>query len=70
MIERIDLFVTVLGICYGAVLIWAAFAHNALTEALRIDALFMPRPTAATRPLNLVAGIVVAGYCLHSLLGG
>lgn len=68
MNQRIDLVVTITGIAYGAVLIWAFFVSNAFTEAMRIDALLFPRPTASTRSLNLVTGIVVAGYCIHSLL--
>jgi len=62
--------VTLLGIAYGAVLIWTAFVSNRFTEAIRIDNLFMSRPSEATRPLNLAAGIVIAGYSLYSLFKG
>ena len=68
MIGQIDMIVTLLGIGYGAVLILAAFVSNKITEALRIDAFFMPKPSETTRPLNLVAGIAIAGYSLYSLL--
>lgn len=70
MIERLDLFVTLLGIAYGGVLIWAFFVSNPFTEAMRIDALLLPKPSASTRPLNLAAGILVAGYCVYSLVAG
>ena len=68
MIGQMDLIVTLLGICYGVVLILAAFVSNRITEAIRIDALFMPKPSETTRPLNLAAGIAIAGYSLYSLL--
>jgi len=68
MIGQMDLIVTLLGICYGVVLIWAAFVSNRITEAIRIDALFMPKSSESTRPLNLVAGIAIAGYSIYSLL--
>ena len=70
MIGKMDMIVTLLGICYGAVLIWAAFVSNKITEAIRIDALFMPKPSETTRPLNLIIGILVAGYSIYSLLKG
>lgn len=70
MIDRIDLFVTLLGVGYGGVLIWAFFVSNAFTEAMRIDALLFPNASASTRPVNLVLGVLVAGYCAYSLLAG
>lgn len=70
MIDKMDMIVTLLGVCYGAVLILTTFVSNRFTEAVRIDALFMPKPSEATRPLNLVAGILVAGYSIYSLLKG
>jgi hypothetical protein len=70
MIGKMNLIVTILGICYGITLILAAFIRNKITEAMRIDALFMPRPTDSTRPLNLIIGILVAGYSIYSLLKG
>lgn len=68
--ENMDTVVTVIGIIYGILLILAAFVRNKVTEAFRIDALFMPKPSEATRPLNLIAGILVAGYSIYSLLKG
>ena len=54
---------------YGLVLTAVPFVRNRFTEALRIDALLMPRPTEATRLLNLAAGLLLAGYNGYSLLG-
>ncbi|MBI5327324.1 MAG: hypothetical protein HZB80_03385 [Deltaproteobacteria bacterium] len=66
--ENLDMITTWLGIFYGLVLILAAIIRNRFTEAMRIDVMFMPNPSEATRPLNLLAGIVVAGYSIYSLL--
>ena len=66
--QNMDTILTVVGIIYGALLILVAFVRNKLTESLRIDALIMPNPTEATRPLNLVAGLLFAGYSIYSLL--
>jgi hypothetical protein len=63
-----DVLVNVLGILYGALLISATFVRSRLTEAMRIDALFMKEYTEKTRPLNLLAGLLVAGYGIYSLL--
>jgi len=63
-----DVLVNVMGILYGVVLIFAAFARSAFTEAMRIDALFMRESSERTRPLNLLAGLLFAGYSLHALL--
>jgi hypothetical protein len=62
-----DLFINLLGIAYGAVLIAATFVRSRLTEAMRIDALFISTYTEKTRPVNLLAGLLVAGYAIHSL---
>lgn len=70
MIGTMDMIVTLLGICYGIILILAAFVRNKITEAMRIDALFMPNPSESTRPLNLIVGVLVAGYSIYSLLKG
>ena len=67
--KNMDFIVLVMGILYGLVLIVTTFVSNRLTEAMRIDALFMPHPTDSTRPVNLVVGILVAGYAIYSLLG-
>ncbi len=66
--KNMDTIVTVVGIIYGLVLVMATFAHHKIIEAMRVDALFMPQPTENTRPLNLVVGLLVAGYGIYSLL--
>lgn len=66
--KNLNTIVTVIGIIYGVLLILTAFVRTKLTEAFRIDALFMPQPSEASRPLNLVIGIIVAGYSIYSLL--
>lgn len=63
-----DALVNVLGCLYGLVLIFAAFMRTPLTEAMRVDALFIRQYSEKTRPLNLVAGLLVAGYGMYSLL--
>ena len=64
-----DAIVNVIGITYGLVLILATFVRTKVTESMRIDALVMPQPTESTRPVNLVAGLLIAGYAIYSLLG-
>ncbi len=66
--SQTDLLINLLGCAYGVVLIAAMFLRTPLTEAMRIDALFIPRYSEKTRPLNLLAGLLVAGYALYSLL--
>lgn len=68
--ETLDTIVTIIGIIYGVLLVLTYFVRNKVTEAFRVDALFMRNPSEATRPLNLVAGILVAGYSIYSLLKG
>ncbi len=63
-----DTIVNVIGIIYGIILILAAFVRNRVMESMRVDALFIPQPTETTRPVNLVFGILVAGYGIYSLL--
>lgn len=63
-----DVLINVLGILYGAALVSAMFLRTRLTEAMRIDALFIRECTEKTRPMNLVAGLLIAGYGLYSLL--
>lgn len=65
--KSLDTIVTALGIVYGLMLIVATFVRSAFAEAIRIDALFMPNPTDASRPLNLVIGLLIIGYMLYSL---
>ena len=64
-----DAIVNVIGITYGLVLILAAFVRTKVTESMRIDALVISQPTESTRPVNLVAGLLIAGYAIYSLLG-
>jgi len=64
----LDLIVTIGGIVYGVVLVSVVFFRNSVTEALRIDALIMPKPTDATRVLNPVIGLMLIGYNAYSLL--
>jgi hypothetical protein len=56
-------------IAYGLLLILGTFVRSKLTEALRIDALFIPQAGEKTRPLNLVLGLLIAGYGAWSLWG-
>lgn len=60
--------VNVIGIVYGIVLILAAFVRSKLLEPMRLDALFLPQPSEQTRPVNLVFGVLIAGYGIYSLL--
>lgn len=62
-----DLIVTVGGIAYGMALVSVVFFRNRVTEALRIDALLLPRLTDATRMINPVVGILLIAYNAHSL---
>ncbi len=64
-----DAVVNIIGILYGLVLILAFFVRNNVIESMRIDALFMPQATENSRPVNLIVGILVAGYGIYSLLG-
>lgn len=63
-----DITVNIIGIIYGFILILAAFVRIKGIESMRVDVLFMPQATEKTRPVNLVAGLLVAGYALYSLL--
>lgn len=65
--NNMDTIVAMGGIIYGCLLILATFVRHQVTESLRIDALFIPRPTESTRPLNLIVGLLVAGYSIYSL---
>lgn len=56
-------------IAYGVVLILGVFVRTRLTEALRVDTLFIPQASEKTRPLNLVLGLLIAGYGAWSLWG-
>lgn len=63
-----DTIVNIIGIAYGLILILAAFVRNKVLESMRVDVLFMPNPTEKTRPVNLVVGLLVAGYGIYSLV--
>jgi len=65
-----DLLINLLGCLYGLVLVSAMFMRTRFTEAMRIDALFIPAYSEKTRPLNLLAGLLVAGYAAYSLMSG
>ena len=56
-------------IAYGLVLVASMFVRTRVTEALRIDTLFIPQAGEKTRPLNLVLGLAIAGYGAWSLWG-
>lgn len=62
-----DALVNAGAIAYGALLVLAAFVRTPLTEALRVDALFIPQASEKTRPLNAVLGLAIAGYGAWSL---
>jgi hypothetical protein len=62
-----DTVVNAGAIVYGLLLVLAAFVRTPVTEALRIDALFIPQAGEKTRPLNLVLGLLIAGYGAWSL---
>ena len=66
--KNMDAVVTLGGIVYGLVLILGTFVRSRVTELLRVDALLIPQPTDSTRPLNLIVGILVAGYGAYSWL--
>ncbi len=63
-----DTIVNAGAIAYGLVLVLATFARHPLTEALRIDSLFIPQAGESSRPLNLVLGMAIAGYGAWSLM--
>jgi hypothetical protein len=63
-----ELIVTLGGIAYGTVLVSVVFLRHRVTEALRIDALMLPRMSDATRMINPVIGILLIAYNAHSLM--
>ena len=56
-------------IVYGIVLVLGALVRTPVTEALRVDTLFIPHAGEKTRPLNLLLGLLIAGYGAWSLWG-
>lgn len=67
--KNLDILVNTIGIVYGILLILTVFVRSRVTESMRIDALFVKQPTESTRPVNLLAGLLVAGYGIYSLAG-
>jgi hypothetical protein len=65
----VDTAINAGAIAYGILLILSAFVRTPLTEALRVDTLFLPQAGEKTRPLNLVFGLLIAGYGAWSLWG-
>jgi len=65
-----DTVVNAGAIAYGILLMLGTFVRTPVTEALRIDSLFIPHAGEKTRPLNLVLGLLIAGYGAWSLWGG
>ena len=63
-----DILINAGAVAYGITLVVAAFVRHPLTEAMRIDALFIPQASERTRPLNLLMGVAIAGYGAWSLL--
>ncbi len=62
-----DTWIHVLAILYGLLLMTASFRSGRLLEAMRVDALFIKAYSDKTRPLNLVIGLLVAGYAVLAL---
>ncbi|CAH2031499.1 hypothetical protein [Trichlorobacter ammonificans] len=63
--------VNIIGVLYGITLVLAAFIRgNRILESMRVDGLVMPNPTEGSRPVNLLLGLLVAGYAAYSLLKG
>ncbi len=60
--------INIIGIIYGLILILTLFVRNRFMELIRVDALFMPQPTEKTRLVNLIVGLLVAGYAIYSLM--
>jgi len=62
-----DQIVNLGAVIYGLVLVLGMFVRTPVTEALRIDALFIPQAGDSSRPLNLLLGLLIAGYGTWSL---
>jgi len=54
-------------VVYGLVLVASMFMRSPLTEALRVDALFLPQASEKSRPLTWLFGLLIAGYGAWSL---
>ena len=66
-VKNLDAIITIIGLIYGVLLISASFISTKVTEAFRIDALFMAQPSEATRKINLVAGVAIIGYNIYAM---
>jgi hypothetical protein len=64
-----DTVVNAGAVAYGIVLVLGVFVRTSVTEAMRVDTLFMPGASEKTRPVNLVLGLLIAGYGAWSLWG-
>jgi len=67
-LETIQFVFIIGGIIYGTILIAGMFVRTKFTELLRLDSVFMPRPSESTRIINLVFGILILGYNSYELL--
>lgn len=56
-------------IVYGLLLVLSMFVRTPITEALRVDTLFLPKAGEQTRLLNLLLGACISGYGVWSLFG-
>ena len=68
--KNLDMIVTILGIAYGFWLVFVFLVKSNITEPFRLDIMFLPNSSESTRLLNLLVGMLVAGYCIYSLLRG
>ncbi len=66
--STLNITLNIITLIYGAVLIFAAFKSNRVTEIFRLDTFFTPRPTQATRMINLPAGLFAVGYTIYTML--
>ena len=64
-----DIAVNAGAVAYGLLLVVGTFIRTPLTEALRVDTLFIPQAGEKTRLLNLLLGLLIAGYGAWSLWG-
>lgn len=65
-----DIIVNSGAIAYGLALVASSLVRTPVTEALRIDTLFLPHAGENTRPLNLILGLLIGGYGAWSLWTG
>jgi len=63
-----DIVINAGAVVYGVTLVLASVIRHPLTEAMRIDSLFIPQAGERTRPLNLLFGLAIAGYGAWSLI--